>query len=163
MAKITYGKDIAPISKESTGVLSHILDACGIPSAVISSTKRTPGELARIMFDNLVKYGIEAQKALYGPVGDLVIDVYVTCTKAGLIPAQVKQLMQEKIEALGPGNVSRHCSDDPTLDVFDVAPSSIPENKRTIFEEHIKDCPLVQKFIPPPLDPGYHIQMRKGA
>jgi hypothetical protein len=159
MATIKYQGGIKPISKKAEGEFSRILDACGIKEAIITSTKRSPQDQARIMFANLEQFGVEAQKKLYGAAGDLVIEVYAACKRAKLIPEQIKFAMQEKIEEIGPEKVSKHCSEDPRLDIFDVAPSSIPALKKTNFEMLVQDSTPVKKFLMPPVDPAYHIEM----
>lgn len=162
MPKIKYSGTMRPISERARAVLEKILEVSGIPSATLTSTKRSAEDQARIMFDNLERTGVKAQHLLYGICGDMVIDVYEECKKAGLVADQIRQAMAEEIRKIGPEKISHHCSDDPDLDVFDVAPSSIPAEKKTLFEMHARDCSVIKKFITPPTDPAYHIEMRFG-
>jgi hypothetical protein len=146
--------DLTPYSRQ---VLEDILRAAGLKQATISSTSRTPAEQARVMFDNLERYGVEHQKKLYGRAGDRVIDVYVKTKSAGQTSQQVKAAMAEKIRELGPTNVSEHAADPRVLNVFDVAPSSIKD--KVTFERAVKGERRVAKFLTPPADPGYHLEI----
>lgn len=147
--------DVTPYSR---GVLEDILRTAGLKRAVVSSTSRTPKDQARVMYNNLEVHGVEAQKKLYAPAGDRVIDVYAKAKAAGKTADQIKLDMEEKIKILGPTRVSKHASDPKVLNVFDVAPSSI--KNRHAFEEAVKEDRRVSKFLTPAKsDPGYHIEV----
>jgi hypothetical protein len=109
------------------------------------------------MFDNIVATGVVAQKRLYAAAGDLVIDEYVKAKKAGKTPNEIKAAMEAKIISLGPTKVSHHAADPNVLCVFDVAPSSIV--KKAEFEKAVTKDKRVSKFLKPPLDPGYHLEI----
>jgi hypothetical protein len=145
------------VTNFSLQVLEDILQAAGISSAVISSTSRTPADQARVMFNNIVSTGVAAQKKLYAAAGDAVIDEYVKAKAAKKTPNEIKAAMEAKIIAIGPTNVSHHAADPNILCVFDVAPSSI--DKKAAFEKAVKADKRVKKFIVPPLDPGYHLEI----
>lgn len=146
--------DVTPYSR---AVLEDILRICGLRYALISSTQRSPTEQARIMYDNLEKLGVAAQKRLYAAPGDQVIDVYVAAKGARKTGDQIKAEMERKIREIGPTRVSRHASDPNVLNVFDVAPSSIAN--RRAFELAIRADSRVRKFLAPPADPGYHLEI----
>ena len=147
-------KDVTPFS---LAVLKDILRAAGLTSATISSTARKPADQARVMFDNIEAQGVAAQKKLYAAAGDQVIDVYVASKKAGKTPAEIKADMEKKIVAIGPTSVSHHAADPKILNVFDVAPSSITSKKA--FEAAVRKERRVKKFLLPPDDPGYHLEI----
>jgi hypothetical protein len=68
--------------------------------------------------------------------------------------------MIDKINAIGISKVSNHAGDPTKLSVIDVAPSSI-QNKAK-FEEEIrknKDAGFISRYIFPPDDPAYHIEI----
>ena len=138
-------------------VLEDILQAAGLTSALITSTARTPAEQARVMFNNIVASSVLKQKRLYAAAGDAVIDEYVKAKKAGRTPIEIKAAMEAKIIALGPTKVSHHAADPNVLCVFDVAPSSIA--KKAAFEKAVRADKRVKKFIVPPLDPAYHLEI----
>lgn len=112
------------------------------------------------MYDLLENNGSEYGYSLYGSNGDQVIDVYVTGQTNGDVRDTIEADMQAKISELGPSNVSLHCSD--THDVFDVAPSSISDEDA--FREAL-DAALtsgdIDRYIPPPEDPAYHIEIEQ--
>lgn len=54
-------------------------------------------------------------------------------------------------------NLSRHTGDPNVLNVFDVAPSSI--TNKVAFEKAVKADSRVTKFLMPPQDPGYHLEI----
>ena len=138
-------------------VLEDILQKAGLTSATISSTARTPAEQARVMFSNIETTSVAKQKQLYAAAGDLVIDEYVKAKKAGKTPVEIKAAMEAKINELGPTKISHHAADPNVLCVFDVAPSSIA--KKAAFEKAVKADKRVKKFLMPPLDPGYHLEI----
>lgn len=157
--QISFGSNAvqASITPYSMGVLKEIVAAAGLKSAMISSTSRTPADQARVMFNNLEKYGVEHQKNLYGSSGDRVIDVYAKSKAQGKTSDQIKYDMEVKIKEVGPTNVSRHTGDPNVLNVFDVAPSSITD--KVAFEKAVKADTRVTKFLVPPQDPGYHLEI----
>lgn len=145
-------------SEDAVAVLEEILRSAGLKKAKITSGVRTAHDQARVMYDNIKSHGVEHQKELYGKAGDKVIDVYVE--NSGRPKDEVVELMEKKIQELGPSKVSKHCSDD--TDVFDVAPSSITD--KPAFEQAIKDAKekgWINHYILPPGDPAYHIEIKK--
>ncbi|MFP4345874.1 MAG: SH3 domain-containing protein [Anaerolineales bacterium] len=159
---ITFGANANSgiLSAYTLGVLKGILAEAGEKSALITSTIRTPADQARIMYNNIVTYGVAAQKRLYGAGGDAVIDVYAAQKSAGAGETEIRKAMEEKIVAIGSTSVSRHCSDPAVLQVVDIAPSSIQNG--TAFAAALqaaKAAGKVSKFIPPPTDPAYHIEI----
>ncbi len=157
--EIKFGKNAKKenVTNFALQVLADILQAAGLSSALISSTARTPADQARVMFDNIVGASVAAQKKLYAAAGDAVIDEYVKAKQAKKTPSELKAAMEAKIIALGPTKVSHHAADPNVLCVFDGAPSSI--EKKAAFEEAVRADKRVQKFLPPPLDPGYHLEI----
>jgi hypothetical protein len=157
--EIKFGKNAKKenVTNFSMQVLEDILQAAGVSSALISSTARTPADQARVMFDNIVSQGVAKQKQLYAAAGDLVIDEYVKAKKAGKTPVEIKAAMEAKIIAVGPTKISHHAADPNVLCVFDVAPSSI--SNKAAFEKAVTKDKRVSKFLKPPLDPGYHLEI----
>lgn len=137
-------------------VLREILQTAQLTSAVVTSGTRTAADQARVMYDNIKTYGVAHQKNLYGVNGDKVIDVYVA--NAGKTKDAVVELMKNKIVALGPSKVSKHCSD--THYTFDIKPSSIANHQK--FIQAVKSHPSVSKFLQPPADPAFHIEIPKN-
>jgi hypothetical protein len=158
-AEITFGPNAKPkdVTPHSLAILEDILRAAGLTSALISSTARTPADQARVMYDNLEANGVVHQKKLYAAAGDEVIDVYAASKAAGKTPSQIKADMEAKIVELGPTRVSHHAADPAVLNVFDVAPSSI--TKKAAFEKAVAADKRVSKFLLPPADPGYHLEI----
>jgi hypothetical protein len=156
---ITFGPNALPaaLTGFSRGVLTDILRAAGLSRAVISSTSRSPADQARVMFANLERVGIEAQRRLYKEPGRKVIEVYRQAKLAGRNAMEIQRLMTDEIVRLGPTTVSRHASDPKILNVFDVAPGSIAN--RPVFEARVRAEGRVAKFLLPPDDPGYHLEI----
>lgn len=150
----TNPDDMTPYSRK---VLEDILRAAEIESVAISSTARDPENQARVMYDNLERYGVEHQKKLYARAGQRIIDQYVSSVAAGKPPGEVKTDMARLIREIGPTNVSRHASDPKALCVFDVAPSSVKNHRA--FEMAVKADSRVALFLTPPQDPGYHLEI----
>ena len=145
---ITFGTNAnqAVVSSRSQTIIKDILTDAGLDSCRITSTSRTPADQARVMFNNIVEHA--------------VIDAFVLARKQGKSSDQIKQAMTDKINALGPGHVSRHCADPAVLNVVDIAPSSIA--KKSAFEAAVKRAVQhgsVSKFLMPPQDPAYHLEI----
>jgi hypothetical protein len=157
--KIEYESDITKIPDKAKVILIKILNEAGISSVKITSTIRTPADQARIMYDNLQQYGVEKQKQLYGNNGDLVIDEYENAKKEKKTEIEIKQKMETKIKELGPATVSKHCGDPAKISIFDVAPSSIPETTKSDFVKALKNSKDLSKYILPPTDPAYHLEI----
>jgi hypothetical protein len=160
---ITFGKNAKKefVTNFSLQVLEDVLQAAGLNSAQISSTARPPSEQARVMFNNIESTGVAAQKRLYAAAGDAVIDEYVKAKAAKKTPTEIKAAMEAKIIEVGPTKVSHHAADPNVLCVFDVAPSSIA--KKAAFEKAVRADKRVSKFLLPPLDPGYHLEIPQPA
>lgn len=148
----------ADVTVYTMGVLVDVLKSAGLSSALVSSTSRTPADQARIMYNNLEKYGVAAQKDLYADPGDKVIDAYVRSKAAGNTSERIKLDMETKIRDLGPTNVSKHTADPRVLNVVDIAPSSVKD--RRAFEIAVKSDKRVKRFLTPAeSDPAYHLEI----
>lgn len=157
--RVDFGSNANPrsVTPYSLKVLKEIVQTAGLKQVLISSTSRPPAEQARVMFNNLEKYGVAHQKQLYAPAGQQVIDVYAEQKAKGASADVIKAAMERKIVAIGPTRVSRHASDPQVLNVFDVAPSSIRD--RGAFEAAVRADKRVAFFLTPPKDPGYHLEI----
>jgi hypothetical protein len=145
------------VTNFSLKVLEDILQAAGLSGALITSTARTPADQARVMYANIVRTGVAKQKQLYAAAGDMVIDEYVKAKRAGKTEVEIKAAMEAKIIAIGPTKISHHAADPNILCVFDVAPSSIA--KKAAFEKAVRADKRVKKFLMPPVDPAYHLEI----
>jgi hypothetical protein len=160
MGKINYADDhMTRIPELAAGVLLGIMDDAHVEEVLITNTTRSPQDQARVMFDNLERLGVAAEKKLYKAPGQAVIDVYASMRAMGHNADDTKLAMTEKILELGPQTVSHHCAEPDVRSVFDVAPSSIPVLLRGTFESVVSDCDQVDKFLMPPTDPAYHIEI----
>jgi hypothetical protein len=147
----------AVVSENAVNILKNILRVANLTSATITSGRRTSDDQTRVMYNNLqAANGVAIQRALYGPNGRAVIDVYVAQKQSGASEIAIKAAMKQKIEQLGCYNVSNHCS---TSDVFDVAPSSI--GNEGAFRAAVQNSSAVkrERFFSPPTDPAYHIEL----
>jgi hypothetical protein len=145
----------APAAK----VLQEILTAANLSRATITSVTRTPADQARVMYENCVSHGAQFNRKLYAAPGGKVVDVYDANKEKSR--DSVISLMLAKILAVGPSNVSKHCS--TTLYVFDVDPGSIPAAKQPAFLAAVQAHKAVSKVLFPPTDPAYHIEIPKDS
>jgi hypothetical protein len=104
-------------------------------------------------------YGVAHQKRLYGPVGDRVIDEYERLRLAGRRRSEIMAGMAAYITAAGGRRVSKHVADPAALNVIDIAPSSISPHKRRSFEAAVAAEQRVSRFLYPPQDPAYHLEI----
>lgn len=157
--EIRFGRNAKKeyVTNFSLQVLEDILQASGLNGVLISSTARTPADQARVMFNNIESFGVAAQKKLYAAAGDAVIDEYVKAKKAKKTSIEIKAAMEAKIVALGPTKVSHHTADPNILCVVDIAPASV--QKKAAFEKAVTADKRVKRFIMPPIDPAYHLEI----
>jgi hypothetical protein len=157
------------VAASSLTVLQDVLRASGLRSATITSTARSAADQARAMYQNLVGrgrgQGVSAQRRLYGPAGDSVIDTFVELRDQGKSPAEIKTGMKDKIIEVGPSRVSRHCGDPNILNVFDVGPASVGNSdaqEEFVDAARAEEGSRITKFIPYPQDPGHHFEITPG-
>jgi len=165
---ITFGPNARKdaVAASSLAILSDILKAAGLTKATITSTARSADDQARAMYQNLISVGVDAQRALYGPNGGLVIDTFEQLEAEGKSPKEVQDGMRDRINEIGPSKVSRHCGDFHVLNVFDVGPGSLGGKKaRTAFARaaEAEVGKRVSKFIPSPKDPGEHLEIKPSG
>jgi hypothetical protein len=147
------------LPRKPAKVLTDVLVAAGLRTAKITSVTRTPHDQARVMYENLEANGIDANLRLYKEPGQKVIEIYKNL-KGHQSSTQIISLMEAKIKQLGPSKVSLHCS--TTHYVFDVAPSSIANKASFVAAvEGARKRRTISKFLKPPKDPAYHIEIPK--
>lgn len=155
--------DHAKVSETSRTVIKRIMATAGVFSVKVTSTARDAYDQARAMYDNLQSEGVAAQKVLYAQAGQDVIDVYVAGKVAKKDRNATISDMKDKIVAIGPGKVSRHCADATRLEVIDIAPSSVPVGRRKDWETALAADPGVSQVFLPPRDPAYHLEIPQDA
>jgi hypothetical protein len=160
--KFRYSTGTKSLAAAAEKILGEIFEKCGVLEALVTSTVRTPDDQARIMYDNIERYGIKAQRQLYKAAGNLIIDVYESQKSMGATGDAVKHAMVQKITEIGPERISAHCTANPNKSVFDIAPSSIPDVKKKMFINQVSVEPGLIRFLRPPVDPAYHIEIRAG-
>ncbi len=134
------------VSFKTKAVLVDAMNEADAPSIQINSTMRSPRGQAKAMADNVKQLGMASQKKLYGSNGDKVLDLYPDI-----------DAMTQKINELGPSNVSHHCGGPSILNVIDISPRMKNGDQ---FYECLKRNPKVSKsFGPSSSDPAYHIEI----
>ncbi len=150
-------------SAYSRTVLEDILRATGVSSCTITSTTRTPHDQARIFYQQLT--GALAA-ASYAAAGEAVKAVGRAAIKAKKSRAEAIALMEASIRTYNPmSQVSKHLADPAVLNVFDVAPTSIPSRRRAAFVNAVNADARVNGFLHPgnSSDPAFHIQVPQGG
>ena len=148
--------------------VKDVLRAAGLAAATITSTARTPADQARAMYQNLVGtgrgQGVANQRRLYASAGDKIIDVFEELQAAGKTPAEIQAGMRDRIMELGPGTVSRHLADPATLNVVDIAPSSLGDAAAvTAFEgaaRALVGSRIARLLTPGDRDPAEHLEIK---
>lgn len=158
---ITFSKtsDDAKVSEKSRTVLKRVMKAASVFSITVTSTARDAYDQARAMYDNIENEGVDAQKGLYADAGRQVIDVYSAGKNDNKDRNAIIGDMKAKIVALGPDKVSRHCADSSSLNVIDIAPSSIAAARKKDWEDAIKGESDISQYFMPPSDPAYHVEI----
>lgn len=150
------------MSQTAIDVLHEVCETAEVTEITITSIKRTVQDQARIMFHDIQTKGIAYPKKLYGESGRAVADVYEEKTKQGLREAEIRMAMILKMEELGPGTISHHIDDEGLgLCVFDIGPKSVrPVNKLKSLADAIAAHSKVQKFLQPPRDVAFHLEIK---
>lgn len=126
---LSFGKNAneSTVSNYTRDCLYRVMKATGNDNLFVTSTIRSAHDQARVMYENILRRGVQYQKNKYTDIGDQVIDVY----NAKMSREQNIAAMESKIKELGPERVSHHCGDHTKVNVMDVAISSV--NNRTSF------------------------------
>lgn len=90
---------------------------------VITSTNRTVDDQARIMYDNIITNGVEHQLKTYKKAGQDVINTF----DSTLSRQENISRMIEKINEVGPLNVSKHLADFAKVNAIDVDKKSLSD------------------------------------
>ena len=141
------------------GVLEDIMQKAGVSSCTITSTTRTPHDQARIFYQQLSG---QLASAAYAAPGEAVKAVGKKAIKDGKTRDEAIGLMEAKIQTFDPmSQVSKHLADPEVLNVFDVAPNSIPSKQQQAFVDAVASDARVSKFLHPgnSTDPAYHIEV----
>lgn len=157
---IRYGANAPKVPAWAEARLRKYMRAAGVTSVLVTSTFRSPQDQARIMLKAIQDYGMPYNRNLYGSIGDKVLDGYNSALPDGVNITTMAAI----ILSLGPKNVSRHCSTDTV--VLDVAPSSIPGEKRAGFLDGLqygKSVGEIRELIWPPKDVAFHIEFIPGV
>jgi len=120
------------ISVQSLNTLRDIGLQSRVYDITITSTARNAEAQARAMYSNIV-CNYQEQRNTYRAPGQRVIDEYDASVAAGLDRAQTIQAMTNRINALGPGTVSRHAADPDVLNVMDLSQRNIPRARHNDF------------------------------
>lgn len=150
------------MSQTAIDVLHEVCETAKVTEITITSIKRTVQDQARIMFHDIQTKGIAYPKKLYGESGRQVAQVYEEKTKQGLSEAEIRVAMSLKMEELGPGKISHHIDDEGLgLCVFDIGPKSVrPVDKLKSLADAIAAHSKVQKFLQPPRDVAFHLEIK---
>ena len=161
--KISYGAnaDQNAMTAIALSTLREICSKACLKSVEITSTARGVQDQARIMYDMIKSKGSDYVNDLYGAGGKKIVTVYEESKKSKLSASEIKKAMVDKMEEIGPSNVSHHIvSADGKLCVFDVAPSSVGGNAaKKRFVKETKAHANVKTFFEPPKDPAYHLEV----
>lgn len=90
---------------------------------IITSTNRTVDDQARIMYDNIISNGLEHQLKTYKKAGQDVINTF----DSTLSRQENISRMIEKINEVGPTNVSKHLVDFAKVNAIDVDKKSLSD------------------------------------
>jgi hypothetical protein len=157
---INYARTgMVPIAPNGERVLREILTAAGEKSCTVTSTLRTAEEQARIMYDNIKQHGTESQYKLYGSGGDRIVKVFDDNQDKSR--EDVIKLMHAEIERTQWGASTGHRAHGKDRDTFDVAPSSIKDDRA--FHRAIKAHREVGTYhrakVVGGSDPAFHLEI----
>jgi hypothetical protein len=130
------------VSQNSRRILEEVGKITNNNDIYITSTARTPHDQARIMYDNCAS-DLQEQRNTYLVPGQKVIDVYVS--NINKTRNQIIDLMEAKINELGPTTVSKHCANSNIINVFDISISRLSNPNDFLTE--IRSRPEVDQIL----------------
>ncbi|MFT3701397.1 MAG: hypothetical protein QM802_03465 [Agriterribacter sp.] len=156
---ISFGENanMAVISAYSFSLIAAIMKDSDNPTITITSTRRTPEDQARAMYQGIKSKGLDYSYRLYGSAGDQVTKVAEDAMKKKWTAKKVMEAMEKEIIRVGPGNVSKHLGDFSKLNVIDIDPSSIV-NQKNFAKEVLKRNIFLLK---PPADRAFHLEIKQ--
>lgn len=161
VAQISYQAGIPRLAPWAESWLQGLMVQAGVGAVVITETARTPDRQALIMYNQCESRGVTAQRKLYGPSGNKVIDVYETNKALGVPKDALVTMMSLAIQSLGPSRISKHIPSGNGHEVLDIAPSSIPESQRARFWGVLEAAQRrgeIGELIGPPKDLAFHVE-----
>jgi hypothetical protein len=161
MSFISYLGNIKKLPAKFESKILSALNSIGLDTITISSTYRSPESQALAMYQNVLAQGLDSQRKLYGQAGNKVLDTFQLKKNYGYGQSDIIKSMTDTINQVGQKSVSAHLTTNPESGVaFDVIPSSIPANKKVLFENAMKR--ITSKFLVPGSTIGenvYHVEM----
>jgi hypothetical protein len=155
------GVDRSDITDNAILILTQICSRACVSTVVVSSGVRSADSQARAMYQNAQTHGLERQRHLYGPEGNLVLDQYQQGVAQGLDAATIQSNMAQVIRQHP--DAFHHVSRAANVSVFDVRPSSVAGGNthagQRLVNEARADARVV-RFFQPPNDPGYHFEIQ---
>lgn len=160
----------ARVSRDSLSVHSlEVLNRVALEAGVdigklrVTSSIRTPADQARIMYEQL-ENGTISQ---YGPAGQQLIAIYREGVAAGNSAEAIRARMAERAQVLLDQGVkvSNHLGNPLDMNVFDIAPSSIPAGKTQAFQSALNAAQAsgdLRNFLSPytsTYDPAFHLEI----
>jgi hypothetical protein len=162
MSFISYLGNIKKLPAKFESKILSALNSIGLDTITISSTYRSPESQALAMYQNVLAQGLDSQRKLYGQAGNKVLDTFQLKKNYGYGQSDIIKSMTDTINQVGQKSVSAHLTTNPESGVaFDVIPSSIPANKKVLFENAMKR--ITSKFLVPGSTIGenvYHGEMK---
>ena len=154
MSQIKYANEINVLNKKWEDLLVTILDSINIPSIQINSTYRTAKAQATAMYENIQRYGLQSQYDIYYGNYEKVLREYEIKKHYNYGVVDQIKAMEDTIVKLG--ITGGHLTNPTDTDiVFDVQPSSIPDDKIEDFKNAIKK--IGTTFGPQKGEPAIHI------
>ena len=164
-----FRSNVSPssVSNYSLEKLNKIALDAGVDIGVLSVTSsiRTSADQARIMYEQLDAGNISQ----YSPAGQQLISIYNQGVQNGDTGADIKAAMTNKAQQLLDQGVkvSNHLGNPADLNVFDIAPSSIPPGKAQAIQGALVKAKAngdISNFLSPYTsiyDPAFHIEIKQ--
>ena len=157
---IQYGPKAIPLSPFSEKVLLENMRRAGVSSMTVTSTYRAPADQARVMYQNVEKYGVKSQMKLYGSAGQQVIQAYSEAQEQGLGRTDTITKMTDVIVEQMKENpdLYKHSQDPAKINTADISPSSVDGNRSSLISEFQSDS-RISNVLTPPKDPAIHVEI----
>jgi hypothetical protein len=162
---ITFASNVdkSTVSEYSLGIIKDMMKKADVEELQINSTLRTEADQARIMYNNIVRFGVKHQLRLYGATADRVINRYATSLAAGKSETEIKADMTNTIFEIKKTQplAFTHTTDPKLLNTIDIRYKSIVNSKREDFIAAAKSETRLRskRLFYPPKDPAIHIEI----
>lgn len=152
-------RDNPRISKYSLAVLEEIMANIQLQQITVTSTAKTASEFAKMTSENFDRFGIANQKTVYGPFANKVIEHYTELKERKKNKTALIAEMGARIGAQGVRRRMLAPGEGQLIDVIDISVEQVSIPARARFEQALANDERIARFVSPPHDAVYYVEI----